>query len=374
MPRHDVVFVLHISEICSTKVTKCRLHTTPRRPSDARCANSARTFRMPADVAGCRWQSWPSAPSPPARHCRGSKPGTPTSASSSMRACCWHSACSTVWARSPTSATTASVRRWPAPNCPSVSTSSDRPDLPAMADFEVHLDLDGRTRPVGLARSNRVRGAETILFEYDSAWLGDPDRFSLEPALALPLGAFAPPVGLATFGSIGDSAPDTWGRRLMQRAERRLADREKRAVRTLAESDYLLGVADEIRLGALRFPRVGEEVFEAPIRAGVPALVELGRLLQITERILRDEETDEDLQLIFAPGSSLGGARPKASVIDQHGHLSIANFPKETDDYSIETWEEIALRLAPRAGVVSPRHEVIRVAGKSGPVSRRVCR
>ncbi len=74
-----------------------------------------------------------------------------------------------------------------------------------MADFEVHIDLDGRTRPVGLVRSNRVRGAETTLFEYDGAWLEDPDRFSLEPALALTRGTFVPPAGLATFGSIGDS-------------------------------------------------------------------------------------------------------------------------------------------------------------------------
>lgn len=95
------------------------------------------------------------------------------------------------------------------------------PEHLAMTDFEVHIDLDGRTRPVGLARSNRVRGTETILFEYDRTWLEAPDRFSLEPALALTRGAFAPPAGGATFGSIGDSAPDTWGRRLMQRAERR---------------------------------------------------------------------------------------------------------------------------------------------------------
>jgi serine/threonine-protein kinase HipA len=102
----------------------------------------------------------------------------------------------------------------------------------------------------------------------------------------------------------------------MQCAERRLAEREGRAVRTLTENDYLLGVANETRLGARRFRQVGEEVFQAPPRAGVPALIELGRLLQITERILRNEETDEDLQRIFAPGSSLGGARPKASIID----------------------------------------------------------
>jgi serine/threonine-protein kinase HipA len=240
-----------------------------------------------------------------------------------------------------------------------------------MSDFEVHIALNGRTRQVGMARGNRVRGKETILFEYDDAWLKDSERFSLEPALAMTRGAFAPPSGLTVFGSLGDSAPDTWGRRLMQRAERRAAEREGRAVRTLSESDYLLGVSDETRLGALRFRRVGEDSFQAPDRAGVPALIKLGQLLQVTERILRDEETDEDLQLIFAPGSSIGGARPKASVIDQHGYLSIAKFPKETDDYSVETWEEIALRLAEQAGIATPKHQLIEVAGKAVLLSRR---
>jgi len=240
-----------------------------------------------------------------------------------------------------------------------------------MADFEVHIDLDNNTRPIGVARCNRVRGTEIILFEYDRAWLNDPDHFALEPALTLTRGTFAPRAGLATFGSIGDSAPDTWGRRLMQRVERRLAERDGRAVRTLTESDYLFGVTDETRLGALRFRWVGESAFQAPTRAGVPALVELGRLLQVTERILRDEETDEDLQLIFAPGSSLGGARPKASVVDQHGQLSIAKFPKETDEYSVETWEAIALTLAARAGIATPRHELIEVGGKAVLLSRR---
>jgi len=240
-----------------------------------------------------------------------------------------------------------------------------------MPDIEVHIELEGRLRRVGLARSRRVRGTETITFEYAGEWLADPDRFSIEPALALTGGVFPPPAGLSTFGSIGDSAPDTWGRRLMQRAERRTAEREGRPVRTLMESDYLLGVSDETRLGALRFRRQGEEMFQAHLRAGVPALIDLGRLLQVTERILRDEETEEDLQLIFAPGSSLGGARPKASVIDQHGHLSIAKFPREDDDYSIETWEEIALRLAERAGIATPSHELLQVAGKAVLLSRR---
>lgn len=92
----------------------------------------------------------------------------------------------------------------------------------------------------------------------------------------------------------GDSAPDTWGRRLMQRAERRLAQREGRPVRTLMETDYLLGVSDAARLGALRFRCAGEQEFRAPSTAGVPGLIDLGRLLQVTQRILRDEETDEE--------------------------------------------------------------------------------
>lgn len=240
-----------------------------------------------------------------------------------------------------------------------------------MADFEVHLSLEGRTRRVGLARSNIARGKETVLFEYMDEWLGDADRFPLAPDLPLTLGAFPPSRGRVIHGSLGDSAPDTWGRRLMQRAERRNAERDGRSVRTLMESDYLLGVSDETRLGALRFRRAGEDAFQASPGAGVPALVELGRLLQSSERILRNEETDEDLQMIFAPGSSLGGARPKASVTDPHGCLAIAKFPKESDEYSLETWEEITLRLAERAGIATPRHELVHVAGKAVLLSRR---
>jgi serine/threonine-protein kinase HipA len=240
-----------------------------------------------------------------------------------------------------------------------------------MADFEVHLDDAVGTQRIGRARCNATRGKETVVFEYADEWLGDADRFELEPGLPLTRGGFPPPAGQSIHGSLGDSAPDTWGRRLMQRAERRQAQREGRAVRTLMESDYLLGVSDESRLGALRFRRVGGESFLADSKRGVPALLELGRLLQSTERILRDEETDEDLELIFAPGSSLGGARPKASVIDQQGRLSIAKFPKESDGYSIETWEEIALRLAERAGIVTAGHELLHVAGKAVLLSRR---
>ncbi len=240
-----------------------------------------------------------------------------------------------------------------------------------MPDIEVHIDKPGGVQRVGTLHRQARRGGEAVAFEYHPDWLSRPDRFSLEPALTLNRGAFAPAAGLATFGSLGDSAPDTWGRRLMQRAERRRAEREGRAVRTLAEADYLMGVADVSRLGALRFRHAGGEVFEAPTAQGVPRLVELGRLMAVTDRILRDEETDADLQMIFAPGSSLGGARPKASVIDQHGRLSIAKFPKPDDDYSVERWESVALTLAGMAGVRVAAHELIEVAGQSILLSRR---
>lgn len=240
-----------------------------------------------------------------------------------------------------------------------------------MADVEVHIDFSAGLRRVGTLHRQPRRGGEAVVFEYHPTWLADAARFSLEPALTLGQGAFAPAAGLSMFGSIGDSAPDTWGRRLMQRAERRQAERDDRPVRALSDADYLLGVADVSRLGALRFREPGEADFRAPTQTGVPGLVELGRLMGVTERILRDEETDEDLAMIFAPGSSLGGARPKASVIDQNGSLSIAKFPKETDDYSIELWEEVALRLAERAGIRTPRHDLVKVADKSILLSRR---
>jgi len=240
-----------------------------------------------------------------------------------------------------------------------------------MDDIEVDIDLSGVQKRVGLLRRNARRGAETTTFEYATGWLDDPAAFALEPALTLGRGVFAPGGARTIFGSIGDSAPDTWGKRLMQRRERHAAERERRPVRTLQDADYLLGVSDVARLGALRFRLEGQEAYCATHDIGVPGLIDLGYLLGVTERVLRDEETDEDLQLIFAPGSSLGGARPKASVIDQHNQLSIAKFPKETDDYSVEFWEFIALTLARDAGIATPDFELLRITGRPVLLSRR---
>ncbi len=113
-----------------------------------------------------------------------------------------------------------------------------------MSDVEVHVDLQGEVLRIGTLRRHAGSGQETVTFEYDEAWLEHGARLSLEPALQLTRGAFAPANGAPLFGSIGDSAPDTWGRRLKQRAERRAAQRDNRSPRTLQDVDYLLGVSD----------------------------------------------------------------------------------------------------------------------------------
>ncbi len=241
-----------------------------------------------------------------------------------------------------------------------------------MADpVEVHINLPSGTHRVGTLYRLPSRDRETVSFEYYEGWLGHKERFALEPALAVGKGRFYPDQGRAMFGAIGDSAPDTWGRQLMRQRERRHSEAEGRPVRTLHETDFLLGVTDISRLGALRLRRESEEAFQAPSEAGVPGLVMLGRLLESTNRIERGEETDEDLQMIFAPGSSLGGARPKASVKANQGRLAIAKFPKENDEYSIEAWEHIALTLADEAGIQCPDHDLVPVDNRSVLLSWR---
>ena len=240
-----------------------------------------------------------------------------------------------------------------------------------MSEIEVHISLGLDVHRVGTLFRQAARGRESVTFQYHEDWIEHPARFSLEPGLAVGKGMFHPGQGRELFGSIGDSAPDTWGRRLMQRAERRSAKAESRPPRTLHEADFLLGVTDISRLGAMRFKRPDDDVFQKPVGEGVPGFVQLGRLLESADRIERDEETDEDLAIIFAPGSSLGGARPKASIVDTQGNLAIAKFPKTSDEYSVETWEHIALVLAREAGINTPRHELRRVGGRPVLISWR---
>jgi serine/threonine-protein kinase HipA len=199
-------------------------------------------------------------------------------------------------------------------------------------DLQVHIDLEGKTHLVGTLWTRQNKGRESASFEYAEAWLSNPSRFALEPALVLGKGPQHTLAGRALFGAMGDSAPDRWGRVLIQREERRKAREEKRAPRTLSEADYLLGVADITREGALRFaPKEGGPFLAESDAEPIPPLLRLPKLLDAAIKAGTDKESDADLKLLLAPGSSLGGARPKASVIDKGGHLTIAKFPQNAD-------------------------------------------
>jgi serine/threonine-protein kinase HipA len=215
-----------------------------------------------------------------------------------------------------------------------------------------YVDLDGAPHLVGRLWTRARKNKESASFEYDPAWLENPVSFSLEPALQLGPGPFHTADDIPMFGAIGDSAPDRWGRALMRRMERRRAEREKRTPRTLFEIDYLLLVDDETRTGALRFKADEGEPFLRESDAGrVPPLVDLPKLLSAAQRVIDEDETDEDLRLLLAPGSSLGGARPKASVREKDGGLAIAKFPRKDDEVSTVLWEAVALELAEKSGI-----------------------
>jgi serine/threonine-protein kinase HipA len=240
-----------------------------------------------------------------------------------------------------------------------------------MIDRLVHVyaDLTGTPHLVGRLYAHNNKGKETASFEYDDTWLRNPVHFSLEPALTLGAGAFH--TGRKLFGSLGDSAPDRWGRTLMKRAETRRADEAKTKARTLYEIDYLLLVNDETRQGALRFADAPGGEFLDRVNAPVPPLVNLPKLLSATDKLLDDAETAAELKLLLDPGSSLGGARPKASVREKDGHLAIAKFPKKDDDYSAVEWEFVALTLAAQAGLNVPDFRIEKIAGRSVIILRR---
>lgn len=218
-----------------------------------------------------------------------------------------------------------------------------------MADKKVlvYINLDCVDYFVGTFWSHFSRGKETSDFEYSDEWLNYKNSFSLEPGLFFGKGKQVNTRQLPLLGSFGDSAPDTWGRILMRRYENQLAKKENRSPRTLNEIDYLLFVNDIARQGALRFKTENSDEFQYPsnIKA-IPPLIDLTKLLAASEKIIESNEKESDLQLLLAPGSSLGGARPKASVIDKNGDLCIAKFPKKDDFTNNVLWEGAALTLA----------------------------
>ena len=234
----------------------------------------------------------------------------------------------------------------------------------------VCVDLDHFDEPVmmGSLRCQTSRTGDTFSFEYDPAWLKKPEAFTFDPDLALVHGPQYPLIGRANFGIFLDSSPDRWGRVLMQRRENMRARHEGRRARSLTEWDFLLGVHDETRLGALRFrdPETGrfidsDDDFAAPPIASLREI----QAASLQFELHADEEEHPAyegwLTQLFAPGSSLGGARPKASVRDEEGALCLAKFPSRQDRRDVGAWELVAHRLAAQAGIKVPHTWALRV-------------
>jgi serine/threonine-protein kinase HipA len=201
------------------------------------------------------------------------------------------------------------------------------------------------------------RGKEVFSFEYDSDWLKSGHAQELDPSLRLFEGPQYAPTNKNNFGLFMDSAPDRWGRVLMKRRERQRAKEERRFVRELKESDFLLGVYDGNRLGALRFKgEPGGPFLDSDKEYASPPWASL-RELENASLQLEQEGAEDDpefktwIRILMAPGASLGGARPKATVVDESGRLWMAKFPSRSDTEDKGGWEAVAHELARAAGV-----------------------
>jgi serine/threonine-protein kinase HipA len=235
-----------------------------------------------------------------------------------------------------------------------MATESKQRVIEVVADW---VGLEGPTI-MGHLTATPSRGKEIFAFEYDKHWLATASRQQLDPSMALYRGPQYPAKKRANFGVFLDSSPDRWGRVLMRRREAQLARVEGRAERRLVESDYLLGVHDGHRMGALRF-RIDDRFLDDNDHLASPPWTSL-RELEHASLQLEGQGVEDDpdygrwLRMLIAPGGSLGGARPKASVRDQHDRLWIAKFPSRNDEEDIGAWELVVHDLAKRAGIVVP--------------------
>ncbi len=224
---------------------------------------------------------------------------------------------------------------------------------------EVVIDLE---RLRGLHRMGWLHrqpsaGGDVFSFEYDKAWLKYPDAFTFDPDLQLVEGRAYASAGRENFGIFLDSSPDRWGRLLMQRRAAYRAAKQGKPAPTLTAWDYLLGVHDTTRLGALRFRRSDDGPFLDDDAAQAAPPVTSVRELQAVSLRLEEEKAEEHpdyekwLAQLVAPGSSLGGARPKAAVVDEKGHPCIAKFSSRRDIHDVGGWETVVHRLASKAGI-----------------------
>ncbi|HDY5948157.1 TPA: HipA domain-containing protein [Pseudomonas aeruginosa] len=237
-----------------------------------------------------------------------------------------------------------------------------------MTMIAVYADWDGLPEPrrLGFLHSRRTRAVERFEFAYDEATLADPQfaGLQLDPNIQAFRGPQYPTPPKDRFGVFDDSSPDRWGRLLMDRR----FERDKRvglvpSDARLYESDYLLGVHDLYRVGALRYRLEDEGDFlDNRINVAAPPFTEIRTLEQASRALERDPDNVADegqnwLRMLIAPGGSLGGARPKASVADEAGHLYIAKFPSTRDDYDVGGWEMVVNALADGCELdVAPAH------------------
>lgn len=240
-------------------------------------------------------------------------------------------------------------------------------------NISVYADWDGLAMPLRLGTLYAQRGAgrEIFEFEFDGAALAHRamSDLQLDPRLGPFEGRQHPPQGHQSFGVFADASPDRWGRMLMRRRlerDQRLGLEDKNV--RLYESDYLLGVHDAFRVGALRFRLDDEGGFlDSRHDVAAPPFVQLRELEAASLALERDDtntagDADEWLRMLIAPGGSLGGARPKASVVDPNGHLWIAKFPSVQDEHDVGAWEMVVHTLARRCGMRVPASRARRFA------------
>lgn len=232
--------------------------------------------------------------------------------------------------------------------------------MPERRIVDVFADWDGMAAParIGRVHATPARGKQLLAFEYDEVWLTTGTELHLDPGLQRTRGLQYPTAGRDSFGVFEDSSPDRWGRVLMQRREAQLAREQKRAQRRLVEIDYLLGVFDGHRMGGLRF-RIGDGPYlDDNAELASPPWTSLRELEQASLHI-EDDDAERDpnystwLRMLIAPGRSLGGARPKASVLAPDGALWLAKFPSRDDERDVGGWEFVLHTLAVRAGITT---------------------
>ena len=225
-------------------------------------------------------------------------------------------------------------------------------------DIYVYMDWQESDSPIqmGVLHSEVLRGKEVFSFENNTDWLTYKQFRALDPDLAQFSGKQYLPADKSNFGMFLDS-PDRWGRMLMRRREAINARLENRPSRTLTEADYLLGVYDGNRMGALRFKLSPDDEFMDNNKAmATPPWTSIRDLeyasLQLEKENLKDDaEYAKWLNMLIAPGSSLGGARPKANILDNNGALWIAKFPSGHDTKDMGAWEAVTAEMARKCGI-----------------------